>query len=309
VKTLAALLWFSCPLWAQDPFDIHGYIQGRFTNQEGTPDRLEIRRARLLLSGDPFSQFSYNFQVDVLKKPFLLDASLTWKPSTFVRITAGQLKIPFSGESLLADNLDIPIERARAVNQLAPGRDIGVQGRDVGFQVAGAWSRAKRPLFEYAGGVFRGQTLVEAPTQHFHATAARVLLHPLARWTAGADAYASFSAPPRQEKRRWDAESSYQAGSLTLRAEQIWARDGLLKRRGGYTLGAWRFTEHWEALARADWYTSNTTRVNSTSVIYEAGVNYYYGKHLKLQANAGARHDQGPAGFSSVFLAQTQLAF
>ena len=49
------------------------YIQGRFTNQEGTPDRLEIRRARILVFGDPFSELTYNVQVDVLKKPYLLD--------------------------------------------------------------------------------------------------------------------------------------------------------------------------------------------------------------------------------------------
>jgi len=40
-------------LWAQEPLEIHGYIQGRFTNQEGTPDRLEIRRARLITLDNP----------------------------------------------------------------------------------------------------------------------------------------------------------------------------------------------------------------------------------------------------------------
>jgi hypothetical protein len=47
-KQLALVLFFSACLQAQDIFQIHGYIQGRFTNQEGTPDRLEIRRARVI---------------------------------------------------------------------------------------------------------------------------------------------------------------------------------------------------------------------------------------------------------------------
>jgi hypothetical protein len=58
-------------------FQIHGYIQGRFTNQEGTPDRLEIRRARVIVSGDPVSKLSYTLQVDLVKVPYVMDASLT----------------------------------------------------------------------------------------------------------------------------------------------------------------------------------------------------------------------------------------
>ena len=309
MKLLTPLLLLATALWAQGPVQLHGYIQGRFTDQQGTPDRLEIRRARAMVSGDPLSLLSYSLQVDMLKKPNLLDASLTWKPAKAFHVTVGQFKIPFSGESLLADNLEIPVERARAVNLLSPGRDTGVQGRDTGAQVSGIFDRGSRAMVEYAAGVFRGQTLVNAPTAHFHATAARAMVHPVPGLTAGGDWYASFSAPAHSEKRRESVEGSYDRGSLTLRSEQIWARDGNLKRRGGYALGAWRFTKHWEGLTRTDWYTANAARPDTTSVIYEAGANYYFGRHVKVQANWGARHDLGPPGFSSVFLAQTQLGF
>lgn len=309
MKPLLSLFLFAGCLCAQDPFQIHGYVQGRFTDQEGTPDRLEIRRSRLMVSGDPLSDVSFSLQADALKNPFLLDASLTWKPAAFVQVTAGQFKIPFSGESLLADNLETPIERSRAVNSLAPGRDTGVQGRDTGVQLSGALNRASRPLLDYAAGVFRGQTFVNSPAAHFHAAAARVMLHPLSGVTAGVDWYSSFSAPAHSEKRRQEIEGRYAREPLTVLCEQIWARDGTLGRRGGYALGAWRIDKHWEALARADWNTSNTARPNTTSVVYEAGGNYYLGKHVKLQANLGARHDPGGAGFSSVVLAQTQIGF
>jgi len=136
-KRLVLVLFFPVCLRAQGIFEIHGYIQGRFTNQEGTPDRLEIRRARLILSGNPLSKLSYTFQIDVVKRPFLMDAALTWKFSPTLRLTGGQFKIPFSAESLISDNLNIPIARARAVNALVPGRDTGVQGRDLGLQLAG----------------------------------------------------------------------------------------------------------------------------------------------------------------------------
>jgi phosphate-selective porin OprO/OprP len=128
---IAFLLSFTGCLSGQAVFQAHGYIQGRFTNQEGTPDRLEVRRARVILSGDPVSRLSYTVQVDVVKRPYLMDAVLTWKFSESLRISGGQFKIPFSAESLISDNLNIPIARARAINSLVPGRDTGVQGRDL----------------------------------------------------------------------------------------------------------------------------------------------------------------------------------
>ncbi|MBZ5575526.1 MAG: OprO/OprP family phosphate-selective porin [Acidobacteriia bacterium] len=309
VRTVISLVFLSSCLWAQDPFQIHGYVQGRFTDQEGTPDRLELRRARVMVSGDPLSELSYTVQVDLVKRPYLMDAALTWKVSRGLRVTAGQFKIPFSAESLISDNLNVPIARARAVNGLAPGRDTGVQARDTGVQLAGSWQRGKRPLVEYTAGVFRGQTLVESPGTHDRATAGRVLAHPIAGLTLGADGYASFSAPAHAEKRRWEGEGSYERGPLRLRAEQIWARDGSLDRRGGYGLGAWRLSPHWEPLARADWLTANTAKANTTSIAYLAGLNFYWGKHVKIGSNAGAQHDQGPKGLSPLFLAQTMIGF
>ena len=119
-KRLALALLFSTCLRGQSPFQIHGYIQGRFTNQEGTPDRLEIRRARVMVSGDPVSNLSYTFQLDVAKRPYVMDAALTWKFSRALSLSAGQMKIPFSAESMTSDNLNPPVARARAVLALAP---------------------------------------------------------------------------------------------------------------------------------------------------------------------------------------------
>jgi len=309
-KRLALALVISGCLHAQREFQIHGYVQARFTNQEGTPDRLEIRRARVILTGNPFSRLSYTFQVDVAKRPYLMDAALSWRFSRFLRLTGGQFKIPFSAESLISDNVNIPVARARAVNGLSPGRDTGVQARDTGLQLAGTLSRGSGPLVDYAAGVFRGQTVIYSPNTHYRATAARVIVHPLPGLTAGGDWYGSFStAPAVPQKRRWETEGAYDRGPVHLRAEQIWARDGTLHRRGGYLLGSWRVSRYWEPLTRADWLTTNTNKPNTTSLAYMAGLNFYWGKHLKVGANTGAQHDQGPRGFSSLFLAQTMLMF
>jgi len=260
VKIFVSCVLLSTAAWAQDPIQVHGYIQGRFTNQEGTPDRLEIRRARLIVFGDPLSHLSYTTQVDVVKKPHLLEASLTWKPGDAVHVTIGQFKIPFSTESLLADNLEVPIERARAVNSLVPGRDTGVQARDVGLEVSGIWERRNRAWVEYAAGVFRGQTLIYSPAAHFRATSARVMLRPIPGLAIGADWYGSFSASGGPVKRRSEAEASYKWKSLTLQLEQIWARDGALERSGGYALSGWRFDTRWEGLTRVEWLRTDSSK-------------------------------------------------
>ena len=104
-------------------------------------------------------------------------------------------------------------------------------------------------------------------------------------------------------------EGDYRRGRLDIRAEQIWARDGTLERRGGYVLGAWRLSQQWEPLVRADWLTKDIHKANASSVAYIAGLNYFLGKHAKIGANTGAQVDQGSTGLSGVFLAQVMLFF
>jgi hypothetical protein len=103
------------------------------------------------------------------------------------------------------------------------------------------------------------------------------------------------------------------AGAATLQGsnqlEQIWARDGALKRSGGYAFSGWRFDTRWEGMTRVEWLHSNTAKPNTGSFIYEAGANYYYGKHVKVQADIGVRNDQSPPRTTGIFLTQMQLGF
>jgi phosphate-selective porin len=301
---------FAATLRAQEPIQFHGLLQGRFTDQQGTPDRLEIRRARLIVMGDPAIGLSYKFQADFAKSPYIIDAVLAYRFSSDVTVSAGQMKIPFGGESILNDLLNPPVSRSRAVLGLSPGRDTGVQARDTGVQVSGALqSVGNIPIVEYTAGVFRGQTLISAPKVHYNATAARFVAHPVHGLSFAADWYGSFSAPQHQQKRREELEGEYIRGPLTVRAEQIWARDGSLQRAGGYLLGAWKLARHLEVLTRADWLTTDTHKPNTTSIAYIAGANYYLWNHVKTGWNIGALVDPGPKGLSGVMLAQVALYF
>jgi hypothetical protein len=269
---------------------------------------MEIRRARLSASGTLFSKLSYKVQGDFAKSPYLMDAYLAYRFARPFSVTIGQMKIPFSAENLISDDRNAPVSRSRAVLALAPGRDTGVQGRDVGTQASGTIGANGRSV-EYAAGVFRGQTFIYSPRVHYNAAAGRVMLHPVHGLSAGADWYGSFSAPRGLVKRRVDFEGEYTRGRASIRAEQILARDGALERRGGYLLGVWKLKPNVETLARADWLTTDIHKRDTRSIAYVAGGNVYVLKHVKLGLDAGAQHDPGAKGWSSVVFAQVMPFF
>jgi phosphate-selective porin OprO/OprP len=306
IRTLMVIL--ALPASAQSLIQFHGYLQARFTDQPGTSDRLEIRRARLIVSGDPLPGFSFKLQGDFAKSPYLMDAFLGYRFSRQLALSLGQMKIPFSGESLVSDDQNAPVSRSRAVLTLAPGRDTGVQGRDVGALVSGAIGSNGHSL-DYSGGVFRGQTLVHAPRVHDQATALRIVGHPFRGVSIAANWYSSFKVENGPVKRREDLEGSWQRGRMRIAVEEILARDGLLKRRGGYLEGVWRVAGSWEALMRADWLNTAIEKPNAGSIAYIAGANVFLLRHVKIGFDAGAQHDSGPKGWGSIMLAQIMPFF
>ena len=288
-------------------FHVSGYIQGRFTDSRDTPDRFEIRRARLLLNGGLGRRFSYVVQGDVLKVPNLLDAAVEFKAVRALKITAGQFKLPFSLSSLTSDNQEEPIERAKVVNSLAPGRDTGTQARDSGVQLSGTIG-SSLPV-DYFAGVFSGELLINSPQTRYHAVAARAVAHVWRGLNIGGDMYRSFSAPAHKEKTRQSAEAQYVHGPLTVNAEFLWGHDGKTDRRGGYALAVWRWSKKWEGVARDDWYISNVSKANSRTQTWLAGANYYLWRKARIQANGGVRQEPASVRLSGIFLTQLQVGF
>ena len=314
---LTAVLCLAAMAGADDPkaqastnhsrFHLSGYIQGRFTDARDTPDRFEVRRARLLLNGELNSRISYLVQGDVLKLPGLLDADVEFKAWRALKFTAGQFKLPFSLSSLTSDNLEAPVERAKVVNSLAPGRDTGVQARDSGVQLSGTFGSSR--AIDYWAGVFSGELLINSPRQQYHAVGARAVAHLWRGLQIGGDMYRSFSAPGQKEKMRQSVEARYARGPWIAQAEYLWGRDGTTDRRGGYALGVWRWSKRWEGIARDDWYTSNVSKANARTQTWLAGANYYLWPKVRIQANGGLRQEPASVRLSTVFLTQLQMGF
>ncbi len=110
------------------------------------PDGFSIANARLKLSGHFDEGTGYLLQAKLDATPALLDAAIRIALGSDWVVDVGQFKAPFSAEKLVgAANIDF-VNRAHFVEQLAPGRQIGIQVRHSG----------PRPDSEVRFGIFNG---------------------------------------------------------------------------------------------------------------------------------------------------------
>ncbi|MDE1977192.1 MAG: hypothetical protein KGI84_08040, partial [Elusimicrobia bacterium] len=137
----------------QPYFDVGALVQagGDWQSQPSSPsgnNGFSLATARIILQGKLDEGFSYFFQNDFTKTPAILDAIASWTADPRLTIRGGRFKSPFSAEFLIwGGNLDF-INRAQVVNELAPGRQVGVQA-------SGEFLESK---LSYAIGAFNGNS-------------------------------------------------------------------------------------------------------------------------------------------------------
>ena len=130
---------------------LSGYTQVGYTRWEQDKKGFRIRQARIQIKGDILKNIDYKIQIDATQSPVLLDAKVGVNLSPYVNLSFGQFKVPFSVENLISGSELDTINRSRTVDNLCPARDIGTQGRDIGFTISGKYS-----IFEYTLGAFNG---------------------------------------------------------------------------------------------------------------------------------------------------------
>jgi hypothetical protein len=202
--------------------------------------------------------------------------------------TGGPFKTPCRAESLIADDLDIPIARARAVLSLVPGRDTGAQAHDVGFEVGRAWGpRGTRPWWSDVAGTFRGQTLVNPPDSHYGLPSAVWRFTRYPDWLSAGTRMAGFQLPLTPKTAAMNSKAATSAVRCA-RAEQIGACDARLGRARRLCASAsWRLSPRLEPLARADWLTTDIHMPHATprSPIWP-GLNFLSRTHLPIGSSA-----------------------
>jgi phosphate-selective porin OprO and OprP len=96
-----------------------------FDNDDAT-DSLDIAKRRLGVAGQIRNIVDFQVEAEVGSSNVWRDVYVNYRQFDFVQVQGGKFKLPFSlDENTSATNLDF-VNRSRAANQLAPGRDIGV---------------------------------------------------------------------------------------------------------------------------------------------------------------------------------------
>jgi hypothetical protein len=298
------------PVLTSLPFRLSGFIQTRWSEGPGKPNTLEIPRARLRLRGNLTDKLGYYVQVDGAKSPILLDADLDYRYRPYATLRIGQFKIPFSQESLFPDSGWLAIERSVVGSNLDPDRDNGSQGRDIGVQLSGTFSGWKRrPLVDYAVGLFNGAGINKTDDNNRKDVAARVAVHPVAGLTFTGDYFNGAIGAKKLPKERMDVEFAYLRKPFSAYGEYIWGHDDAVRKNGWYALFAYRFNPKWEGVVRLDNYDPNLHGRNTQTTAYLVGLNWYLNRWVKWQTDYGVQDQENRAHLAQVFLTQVQFMF
>jgi len=326
---------------------ISGYTQVRYQAYQlvGLPSGFDIRRARLLASGNLGSTWEYRLLVDfvgqqgasgtaptggALLAPELLDAYLAYKPFSFLKITAGQLILPFSLENGETPDKDLlTVDRSQVVNALVARKgdasnklvdSIGNQnGRDIGIQISGNVGRTgSRYVADYYFAVLNGAGINSTDNNFKKDISARVVFHPFKILSIGGSYYNGVdrftsSKTLDQRRDRWGTELALKTDAFSLTAEYLRGREGdanPIRHQGWYAqAGYYIVANKLQGILKYDTYNSDIAMQNATNTYYIFGANYYFTKWTKVQADYSLRTEESRSVPNNLFTVQLQVEF
>ena len=303
---------------------LNGYTQVRFQSlQEPTKkDGFDIRRARLDLKGAITERWDYRMQLDFASSPKILDATIGFRFGDYLRITAGQFKVPFSMENLTASNKLECIDRSQVVEALvARGKDVigNHNGRDIGLQLSGSVFKINDIyLLDYAAGVFDGAGINVSDNNENKDLAGRLVFHPLKgldiggsyyngfdNWTAGTPAVAKNLV-----RKRLAGELSYLWNNLSLKGEYIKGEDGATDREGWYAQAGYYFVpKKFQLILKYDTYDPDLDKSENISTNYVTCLSYYFNDFTRIQGSFTYRDEEGTQINNDVIALQLQIGF
>lgn len=306
---------------AGKPIKISGYTQVRYRQDESINDTFDIRRARLDIKGDITERFDYRTQVEFggASGPFLLDVTIGYKVNPYLKLTAGQFKIPFSQENLISSSKLETINRSQVVEALvARGSDvIGNQnGRDIGVQANGSLSsKEDYNLLDYAFGIFNGSGINRADLNEQKDFVGRLVYYPLKDWSIGTSYYSGrytlSAAPARKDDRdRWGVEFAYVKDPFSLKGEYIKGNDGATNEDGWYLQAGYFFIpKKFQGVFKFDTYDANTKLKDNEVNVYTIGGNWYFNKWAFLQVNYEFKNEKAKEIKNNALIGQLTLQF
>ncbi|HEX3384353.1 MAG TPA: porin [Mucilaginibacter sp.] len=301
---------------------ISGLVQARYQDfqQAGVNNAFDLHRARLDAKGNITDNWSYEVYTEFAASTKLLDAYTAYKFGDFLKISAGQFKVPLSYESLIGDSQLDFIDRSQTVEALA-GRSkdvIGNQnGRDLGLQINGSFAKINDYyLFDYTLGVFNGAGYnVTTDNNNDKDFAGRFAIRPIKALSLGGSLYEGEDVPTgstkSQVRNRYGFDGQFVSGPFSVAAEYLHGTDGAINRDGWYAqAGYYVIPKFLQLLGKYDTYDPNKVNPTDRTYIYTAGVNFVFNQWTKLSVDYLFRHEEAAVQINNDILeAQLQIAF
>ncbi len=306
---------------------VHGYAQVRYQYPENATAGFDIHRARLDVSGDITDSVGYKLQ-PAFEGPAarLLDAYADCTAGYYLKITAGQFKIPFSQENLISSAYLETIDRSQAVEALvARSKDIigNQNGRDIGIKTDGHFLKLQNKyVFEYALAVLNGQGINTMDLNDQKDYVGRLVIHPFTDLSMDGEYYAGRYALSNltgssYERTRVGDGVAYIHDPVSVKAEFIRGRDGyksgsvrvLTRRQGWYVQTAYLILPHkLQGVLKYDTYNPDITS-GSTSTVYTIGMNWNFTTVTRLQVDYEIKDVEGARKNSNLLAVQFQAGF
>ena len=288
---------------------LDGYAQLSAAAWDEGVDTFFLRRARLSLGGEIFKNLRFKIQADFVKSPALLDALVEFTPSKAAGLRAGQFRVPFSLESFTSTSDVDMVNRSIAVDALAPGRDNGASGRDVGAVLFGSYS-----VLEYTLGFVNGAGINKADTDSHKDFSGRVVLRPFEFLAVGGSLYRGrqtvVAGEPLVARNKEGLEAVLSIKGFSLKSEYIHAEDGLISKAGWYAqAGFFALPGRLQALVRYDSLDLDRAVPDDGKRVIAVGVNWFIVGKTKLQLNYEIHRLEAGGREKSGILAQFQAAF
>jgi hypothetical protein len=290
-------------------FQLSGYAQFLYIYYEKGIDTFSIPRARLSLAATLVKNLKFRIQVDGVKSPALIDAILDYQFKPYLGLRAGQYYVPFSLENTTSDaDLDT-IYRSQVVIALAPSRDIGSQGRDIGAMLTGKFS-----IVEYYAGVFNGAGINRLDTNKNKDLGARVILRPVKALAVGGSVYnghhSAVQGAPPVTRNKAGLEGMLTLGAFCLKSEYISAEDDQTSRSGWYVQGTYDImTRKFQALAKWDTFDPDRDLPADRNDALTFGGTWFIWERTKLMVNYSLTRREGAGTTNQLFAVQFQAGF
>ena len=248
--------------------------------------------------------------------PKIIDAYSVFKPFDYLKIQAGQFKIPFSLENLTTSSNLETIERAQVVEALvARGKDVigNNNGRDIGIQIFGSTLKIHNGyLVDYFAGVFNGAGINTIETNEIKDFVGRLLLHPLSGLCIGGSCYIGYDkiGTSNQVRNRYGCELSYDYKIISIKGEYITGQDGNIKRSGYYAQAScFVLPKKVQLVTRYDVFDNDVKTEKDLTTNVLSGLNFFFNDWAKIQVNCTLRYEEGTTINNDIIGAQLQVSF